>query len=119
MSTNTRTTVASLAARMDASEQEQARVNAQILGTLDVILAKFDTAAPAVTAPVAPAPAPAPKGTKPLTLKAFRAHKATKAGAKAYAGVSRKDVLEGRAPMPKGFHAPTGELKAAIKAAKA
>ena len=57
--------------------------------------------------------------TKPLTLKAFRAMKATKKGAKAYAGVSRTDVLAGRAPMPAGFHAPTGERKAAIQAWKA
>lgn len=108
MASTARFTLVSTNARIDSMEV-----------TLDRILAAVEARTPAAVVPEAPAPAPAPaRTTKVLNRTNLRAFKATKAG-KAYAGVSCADILEGRSPMPKGFHAPTGARKAAIQAWKA
>lgn len=121
--TNTRTNTARITAlevALEASAATDARIEAS-LAALTTVVARLAGDEPAKTSgrKAPKAPVTPERKTKPLTLKAFRAYKGTKAGRKAYAGVSRTDVLEGRAPMLPGFHAPTGERKAAIQAWKA
>lgn len=106
---------------------------AEIKGSLALIAEHFGLNKPeAVAVEAAPAKAAKGKGkkakaakaqvvaaptTKVLTRVSLREFKATKAG-KAYAaanpGASASGILDGRFPMPEGFHAPTGERKAAI-----
>lgn len=70
----------------------------------------------------APASTPAPKAAvtapegKLLTHGAFKALKATKKGRKALAGVSYRDIADGRVATPAGYRLPTGARQAAIRA---
>lgn len=107
--------------RLDGVEAKQDETNRLIQQAIAKFSGAEQAKAPVADAPKAPKTAKVQVSTTVLNRTTLRAFKATKAG-KAYAtanpGVSASMIQKGEAPVPAGFHLPTGERREAIQAWK-